>query len=243
MRLLYQGVGGSVLALANEDEEYYVVQLVGKVGRKSYQTALREVTKNLADEPYPAFLLNIKDLQSQPDLAGYWFWAHFVPRYYKKVGKCKIAIVRSKQTVWHSQLSKVTNLFKAGRMDIELHFFDAVNPAQDWLIDGILPEQPTLKGVLQKKIPKVKIKLPAFAFWKRKKKEEQAEEPEEEEEENFKDEMLEEDEDEPKAKKRFFLLRAWDWVRDKAQAISFLKNVKVKVKFDPKGRLKDEEEN
>lgn len=232
MRLLYQGVGGSVLALANEDEEYYVVQLVGKVGRKSYQTALREVTKNLADEPYPAFLLNIKDLQSQPDLAGYWFWAHFVPRYYKKVGKCKIAIVRSKQTMWHSQLSKVTNLFKAGRMDIELQFFDAVNPAQDWLIDGILPEQPTLKGVLQKKIPKVKIKLPAFAFWKRKKKEEPEEEFEEEEEED----------NEPKEKKRFFLLRAWDWLRDKVQALGIFKNVKVKVKFDPKGRLKDEEE-
>jgi hypothetical protein len=194
MRLLYQGVGGSVLALANEDEECYVVQLVGKVGRKSYQTALREVTKNLADEPYPAFLLNIKDLQSQPDLAGYWFWAHFVPRYYKKVGKCKIAIVRSKQTIWHSQLSKVTNLFKAGRLDIELQFFDAVNPAQDWLIDGILPAQPTIKEVLQKKIPKVKVKIPALAFWKRKKKQEPEEEFEEEEEE----------ENKPKEKKRFF---------------------------------------
>jgi hypothetical protein len=235
MKLLYQSAGGSALALANEDDELYVVQLVGKIGRKNYQTALREVAKNASEDAFPALLLNVKDLQSQPDYGGYWFWAHFIPRFYKKVGKCKVAIVRSKQTVWHNQLGNLSQLLKK----VEVRFFESVDTAQDWLIDGILPEQTTLKETLQKKLPKVKLpKVPLPNPFKKKKTQKELDEEELDEElEDF------EDEENPKQKKRFFLLKAWDWLRKKVGGLGIFKNVKVRVKFDPKGRLGEEEDD
>jgi|GEM_PF-3288327 len=214
MRLLYQGAGGTILALVNDADEYYIVQMVGKVGKKNYQAALRTVIKNLAENDYPHFLLNAKDLQSQPDLAGYWFWAHFVPRYYKRVGKCRIAILREKQTFWHRQFSKVGGLLKAGRMNIEVEFFTDLNTAQDWLIDGILPAQTTLRNAIQKKLTAFKNPFK-------------------------KNKSTEKDDDEP-IKKKNFLIQAWDWVRHKLSLIPFFKNVKVRVKFDPKGQLRND---
>lgn len=223
MRLLYQSAGGSALLLADDRDEYYVVQLVGKVSKKNYQTALREIIKNLDADAYTCLLLNLKDLQSQPDLAGYWFWAHFIPRFYKKAGKCKVAIVRAKQTTWRNQLSKVSSLFRVGKLQLDVRFFDTLPTAQDWLIDGILPEtSPSDK--------KKMLNLPN-PFRTNKKYQD-------EEEEN---EDWDEDE-EPKKKKRFFVYKVLDWIKERINGLSFLKKIKVKVKFDPKGRLGEDEE-
>ncbi len=225
MRALYQAAGGSIIALADDRNECYVVQLVGKVGKKNYHTALRGVLKNLPEDAYTNFLLNTKDLQSRPDLAGYWFWAHFVPRYYKQVGKCKIAIVRAKQTFWHNQLGKVSGLLKIARMDVEVKFFDELNTGQDWLIEGILPAQTTLKEAIQKRLPSIPNPF------KRKK-------TEEEEEEDNDDAWSDEP---PEEKKKNFLLRAFHSIRERLSRMPFFKDVKVIIKFDPKGRLQDDD--
>lgn len=230
MRLIYQSVGGGALVLADDRDEYYVVQFIGEVGKKNYQTALREILKNVEDDGYTALLLNLKDLQSQPDLAGYWFWAHFVPRFYKKAGKCKVAIVRAKKTNWRNQLGKITALLRAGKVQVNVHFFDTLPTAQDWLLDGILPE----------KAPSERKFLPNFSNpFKRKKK--QIEEGEDDyERDSWQDEDEAYDDDE-RPQKRSFLLKALDWIKEKATFFSFLKKIKVKVKFDPKGGLKEEE--
>ncbi len=213
MRLLYQSAGGGALVLADDRDEYYIVQLVGEVGKKNYQTALREVIKQVEDDGYTSLLMNMKDLQSQPDLAGYWFWAHFVPRFHKKAGACKIAILRAKESTWRNQLSKATALLRVGKVKLDVRFFDALPTAQDWLIDGFLPEKEPAEKRAWFKLP---------TLFKKKKQD------------DFEEEEEEEDYEEEENKKPSLLKRV-------LSVFSFLKKVKVKVKFDPKGRLDEDD--
>ena len=142
MKAIYQGVGASVLVLLDEQNECYVVQMIGKISKKSYQVALRAVLKNLQEDPYPNVLLNIKDLESKPDLGLYWLWAHFAPRFYKITKELKIAIVKPKSKYAVRAMGVIGKLLSIGKVRLQARQFEELSEAQDWL-EGFEPEKKT----------------------------------------------------------------------------------------------------
>lgn len=121
------------MALVDDYEEYYVVQLVGDVSRKSYREALKAVLANIEDAPYPRLIINLRDMKTKPDLGRYWFTIYFLPKFYRHAGQIYIAMISQTNKLERNSIPWMSSLIKFLGVKVTVKFFKQVFDARQWI--------------------------------------------------------------------------------------------------------------
>ncbi len=133
MKSIYVSPNGTTTGLVDPNGRYYVVQLIGKVSQKFYQKVFQEILLEAKKNPYPALLINIKDLEHNPDPGRQWLNTYFFRRFYKLNQGFKLAIVQPRAKVAQVSVGLFYNLIETLGIKISLKYFDDVPAAQAWL--------------------------------------------------------------------------------------------------------------
>lgn len=154
MKSIYESSNQQVVALVDLRKKYYVVQLIGRVSGKAYREGLLQVLKHSKESSITKIILNTKELQNNPDLAGTWLASHFIRRFYKIHGDLRLAVVNHRRKIGQFTLAWLQVILKPLRIQFPLRVFENLKEAQGWLLNGdqrqALEEIPGVKNGLKK---------------------------------------------------------------------------------------------
>ncbi|NJO02826.1 MAG: hypothetical protein HC880_15115 [Bacteroidia bacterium] len=160
MQSIYESPSRGAVALADTREECYVAQFIGRVARRHYRAALLQILKQARQDSYAKLILNVKELENNPDPGRQWFTTHFVRRFYKYVGSLQLAVVQSKNKVERIGFSVFFNAIQSIGIHIQVKYFDTFKEAHQWVSDAPLRPLPTLlpastkhKGLQKSNLP------------------------------------------------------------------------------------------
>ncbi|MDX2305533.1 MAG: hypothetical protein NW226_22160 [Microscillaceae bacterium] len=135
MKSFYENPNQSITGLINTDEEFYIIQIIGKVSRSSYQAVFEKLLKSHKEYSFNKLILNIKELQNNPDFGRQWFTTYFMRRFYKITGGFFLAIVNPKNKIERTSMSLIYGMIERLGVKVSLKFFDTVAEAQDWIVE------------------------------------------------------------------------------------------------------------
>ncbi len=141
MESIYTDRSKTVLGLLDEDNEIFIVQLVGKVNRLQYRKVFEQVLSKAKKEPYQKLLLNYHDLENNPDFGKRWFTTYFMRRFYKITQGMQLAVISPKNAVEQTSVSIFYTLIKTLGIQVKVRFFEHVIEAKEWLEDTDLSSE------------------------------------------------------------------------------------------------------
>ena len=133
MKSFYENPSQSVTGLVDLDHEFFVVQMIGKVSRASYQKVFEQLLKEHKNHPYNKLIVNIKDLQNNPDFGRQWFTTYFMRRLYKSTGGFFLAIVNPSNKLERASVPLLYGMIEKLGVKVSLKFFDTIPEAQSWI--------------------------------------------------------------------------------------------------------------
>ncbi len=145
MTSLYETENACVVALLDNRNGFYVMQLVGDVPRKHYRNAweaiLQDARKNSARQNNVSdIIFNFKDMQTQPDPARTWFSNQFLPRFNKIHPNMRVAVISPAISVAEQTFVPIFyairnffGQFFSKKTTIQVKYFKKVIQAHDWL--------------------------------------------------------------------------------------------------------------
>ncbi|GAB4410435.1 MAG: hypothetical protein OHK0053_37260 [Microscillaceae bacterium] len=170
MEKIYESPDKAVLVLADIDEAYFLVQMVGKIKKSYYRQAFLQVLRSARQAPRPGILFQIRDMQNNPDPGRQWFTRYFMRRFYKIVGQIQLAVVKPENPIERRSISLLYSLIGALGIAVKVRFFEKVPEATEWLQDGeafeprfspqkIIPREEVIKELKLGKRKQLKFKI------------------------------------------------------------------------------------
>ncbi len=142
MESIYETSNGSTIALLNEENEFYVLQLIGKVSKTHYQGALNAILEDAESRECGNLLLNTKDMIGTPDPWRFWFTNHFVRKLDKLIEpKIYIAVVHPMKFIEKFSVPYMYAFLRMIGWKVNVNFFDTIQKATDWLEKNINKEE------------------------------------------------------------------------------------------------------
>ena len=136
MKSFYENPSQSITGLLDLEDEYFVVQMVGKVSRSSYQKVFEQLIQEHKNYPFNKLILNIKDLQNNPDFGRQWFTTYFMRRLYKNTGGFFLAIVNPSNKLERTGIPLLYGMIEKLGVKVSLKFFDSILEAQNWIVQA-----------------------------------------------------------------------------------------------------------
>lgn len=134
MESIYETTNGSTMALVNEDEEFYILQLIGKVSKTHYKTALEAILEDAEMRGFGSLLLNTKDMIGTPDPWQWWFTNHFLRKLDKAIEeKIYIAVVHPLKFVEKYTIPYFYAFLRYMGWKVKVNFFENIEKATKWL--------------------------------------------------------------------------------------------------------------
>ncbi|NJL15031.1 MAG: hypothetical protein HC913_19880 [Microscillaceae bacterium] len=170
MEKIYESPDKAVLVLADIDDAYFLVQMVGKIKKSDYRQAFLQVLRRAKQEPRPGILFQIRDMQNNPDPGRQWFTRYFMRRFYKIVGQMQLAVVKPENPIERRSISLLYSLIGALGIAVKVRFFEKVPQAAQWLQETeevrpfispqkIIPREELVKELRLGKGSRVKLKI------------------------------------------------------------------------------------
>lgn len=134
MESIYETTNGSTMALVNEEEEFYILQLIGKVSKTHYKAALEAILEDAEMREFGSLLLNTKDMTDTPDPWQWWFTNHFLRKLDKAIEpRIYIAVVHPLKFVEKYTIPYFYAFLRWIGWKVKVNFFENIEKATKWL--------------------------------------------------------------------------------------------------------------
>ncbi|TAG87613.1 MAG: hypothetical protein EAZ20_10270 [Bacteroidetes bacterium] len=138
MESIYETSNGSTVALLNEEDDFYVLQLIGKVSKTHYQAALNAILEDAEARECGNLLLNVKDMIGTPDPWQWWFTNHFIRKLDKLIEpKVYVAVVHPLKFAEKYTVPYLYAFLRLIGWKINVNFFKNIQKATQWLEKNI----------------------------------------------------------------------------------------------------------
>lgn len=166
MKTLFQAPGGRALSLHDEVNGFYVAQFIGQVSGQNYRTALERILFESRHNSCSKVLLNMRDLNSTPDIGKTWLTSQFIPRFYRHTKSLYLAVVKPENRLEKAGLGLLTGIVRTLGLQVNLKFFANFQEAKNWLFapQAAEPASKVFTKPVEKKISQAfkmpQIKMP-----------------------------------------------------------------------------------
>jgi len=143
MNLLYKSDDDCACSYIDNNFNYYLVRLQGKITDKDYKGVYSAILESCETKPYKKLVLSVIDNEefpmSVPFSARSWFASYFSPKFYKIAEKdVKVAIVKPQTKFQTNMINVIIGVIDKANIKVKIEYFESEEEAIEWIKNSIL---------------------------------------------------------------------------------------------------------
>ena len=136
MKTLFESEVGNCLIQKNEEHQYVLIELKGKLEIDEYKQAFEKFLEKVMESGYTKLVYNVKDLTSTDPRARAWYLTSHLPKAFKSIDKNKLlkcALIKPSSLFQRLTMETVVKTSKARGRELDVKFFEDLDSALAWI--------------------------------------------------------------------------------------------------------------